>query len=321
MTTSASCPDIDPSSVSTSIIYQGTLDRFWLLEEICRRWTDPIIVVIYIEGHDTGEEPWSDIFDWKESCPQSKVIPYFGGDEMRPWEYPVNKLRNIGINALDTSHFIVVDMDFVPSFQLRETIHNNLAFAYNERDALVVPAFERYGDSCEEASGCKDIVRRDPSFIPSTFDDLTQCIKEENCDVFQSNINWTGHYSTRSELWLEKEWLKNERPRNIPCFESDRYEPYVVLRWCESFTPFYDERFEGYGKNKIEYISNMRYLDYKFSVLAGPGFVIHVPHARSITKESWENNEKDLHRRMDSLYKHFLIELREKYDEPKLGLC
>ena len=29
-----------------------------------------------------------------------------------------------------------------------------------------------------------------------------------------------------------------------------RYEPYVVLRTCDA--PLYDERFFGYGKNKIQ---------------------------------------------------------------------
>ena len=321
-TSSSSCSAIDSSSFSVSLVYQGTLDRVWILEETCKRWTDPIVVVIYIEGDDLGEDPWKKVFDWERVCPQSKVIPYYSGRELFPWEYPVNKLRNIGLNALETSHFIVVDIDFVPSSELKETVHSNFQFLLGSRDAMVIPAFERYGENCDNTDGCKDRVQKDPSFVPYTFEDLTRCIfQDENCSVFQSQINWTGHYSTRSELWLEKEWSIDKKPRSVTCFKSDRYEPYVVLRWCKGSSAYYDERFTGYGKNKIEYISHMRYLGYTFKVLAGPGYIIHVPHGRSTAKESWENNEEDLHRRMDSLYQTFLTDLELHHGKPLLGLC
>ena len=105
-------------------------------------------------------------------------------------------------------------------------------------------------------------------------------------------------------------------PRAIPCLDSLRYEPYVVVPWCTTTTtstttttPYYDERFHGYGKNKIQYLFHLRMLAYQFRVLP-EGFLVHVPHATSHTKELWNDQlHHQLHQEMDALYTTFLQEL------------
>ena len=44
--------------------------------------------------------------------------------------------------------------------------------------------------------------------------------------------------------------------RRLECFGSSRYEPYLVLPLTG--TPRYDERFSGYGKNKIQFVQHVR---------------------------------------------------------------
>ena len=334
--TSHACPELSSmSEPSVSLVMQSTLDRLWLLEETCERWKDPIVLVVYINNDELdriGEQnkPWMNAFDWDEKCPQVTIIPYFGDESEETRQYPVNKLRNVGLDALQTTHFMVVDVDFVPSETLGSAIRDNFSSLEGHRDALVVPAFERKNDEqhrCDTIAKCQELLREDSDFIPSDFNHLRECVHKEECIVFQSDVNWEGHYTTRSDTWLRGEWyeydndLKNEkRPRKINCFHTFRYEPYVVLRWCNGSTPYYDERFHGYGKNKIEYISHMRYVGYKFAVLPN-GFIVHHPHPESNAKESWNNNQNNMHENMDRLYYNFLDEIEMLHGEPYLSMC
>ena len=122
---------------------------------------------------------------------------------------------------------------------------------------------------------------------------------------------------------------KSKMMRTIPCFDSLRYEPYVVIRWCPSSSdekstttssnivpvaPYYDERFHGYGKNKIQLISHLRFMGYQFAVLPSGGFIVHNPHVESSSKAVWNNvHEHALHHTMDALYQSFLNELVSIY--------
>lgn len=131
--------------------------------------------------------------------------------------------------------------------------------------------------------------------------------------------------------------------RQIPCFDSNRYEPYVVTPWCPlqdttheitnrppsqrssiatPLSPYYDERFHGYGKNKIQHIAHLRAMGYRFSILPPTGFITHHPHAVSSTKLVWNDRshgEHDLHGDMDALYRSYLQELRERYGDSTVG--
>jgi len=98
-------------------------------------------------------------------------------------------------------------------------------------------------------------------------------------------------------------------------------EPYVVMPWCppsssetpRPITPYYDERFYGYGKNKIQHISHMRFRGFQFSVLP-QSFVVHHPHPESSVKQVWNNQkENTLHGKMDKLYRKYIAELENEY--------
>jgi hypothetical protein len=174
--------------------------------------------------------------------------------------------------------------------------------------ALVVPALERVSNKPSSL----DALKHNSSYLPRTMDELRRCMQAMECIVFQSNNNWEGHSSTRTH-----EWLDGSKLRRIECFDSMRYEPYVVVRFCPNdkkqlVAPWYDERFHGYGKNKIEYISHLRWMGYQFAVLPH-GFIVHNPHVESQAKKVWEDDSKSLHAEMDRLYPRFLQELDKMY--------
>jgi hypothetical protein len=127
--------------------------------------------------------------------------------------------------------------------------------------------------------------------------------------------------------------------KTVQCFDSFRYEPYVVLRWCpagqsepqrigqsapQRIAPYYDERFHGYGKNKIQHVVHLRAMGYQFAILP-EGFFVHFPHPKSKAKKRWRNVEDSkLRVAMDKLYVNFLRELFIKYRDTvdhMVGLC
>jgi hypothetical protein len=362
-TTTSSCPS--PTTITTTtttdgiqvtLVVQTSTDRLWLLEETCRRWTSHIVVVVFIphgsEENNTNNNNTDSLLD---DCnnPNIRILHYQATvEESHVENYPVNKLRNIGLDNVQTSHVMVMDVDFVPSQDLDRQIADALSKIIQETGttttnantntttttALVVPAFERKPPiECLTEDDCSKYLKSDTNFIPHTFEELRECYNDKHCVVFQSENNWDGHSTTQSDKWLDRQWYDDPTDtasfRSIPCFHTARYEPYVVLEWCGSgitttttldkttknvppLSPYYDERFHGYGKNKIELISHLRKSGTQFKVLP-EGFIVHNPHPESTVKQTWNDRDGDeskLHDSMDALYKTFLKELDVVYE-------
>lgn len=361
------CPlHLSEQDIQITLVIQASLNRIRVLQETCTRWKDPIVVVLAVLPDRENIDTVTALHEhYRQLCPHVEwVIHTMQGDEQDSEMYPVNFLRNLGLDRVQTSHVMVFDVDFVPSDNLADTVRtvlqeqklwqqyhhhplkdNKSPHDKGQKHALVVPAFERIlTPPCTTDEGCLQHLLHNSSFIPHSFDELATCYKSGDCIVFQSNINPAGHSSTRSVHWLQKQWYDDEmtfpeengenkkqqetrtlhRPRHLDCFDSARYEPYLVIRWCPATTtdsqqqnypiaPFYDERFHGYGKNKIEHVQHLRMMGYRFSVLP-KGFIVHNPHVESKVKQRWNNIEdSDLHRDMDHLYRKFLEELFDKY--------
>jgi hypothetical protein len=354
-TTFSSCPSPPPPTTTTTttdgiqvtLVVQTSTNRLWLLEETCRRWTSHIVVVVFIphgSENNTNNNSTDSLLD---ACnnPNIRILHYQATvEESRVENYPVNKLRNIGLDNVQTSHVMVMDVDFVPSQGLDRRIADALSKIIQETGttttALVVPAFERKPPiECLTEDDCSKYLKVDTNFIPHTFEELRECYNDKHCVVFQSENNWDGHSTTQSDKWLDRQWYDDPTDtssfRSIPCFHTARYEPYVVLEWCGSgittpatppnnnntkngppLSPYYDERFHGYGKNKIELISHLRKSGTQFKVLP-EGFIVHNPHPESTVKQTWNDRDGDdskLHDSMDALYKTFLKELDVMYE-------
>ena len=82
-------------------------------------------------------------------------------------------------------------------------------------------------------------------------------------------------------------------PLRLECFVGDFYEPFVVVRSCgkPAPPPLFDERFAGYGKNKLDWISSLR--DANFTFLAAKrAWIAHAPHAASDAKRKWASERR-----------------------------
>lgn len=339
-----------PKDISTTLVIQCSLDRIWLLTETCNRWTGPIVLVVYLPSEmvkDSVQMTFAidSIANLMTNCPQMTVLPHVHIDEKTAGNgistYPVNVMRNRGLGAVKTSHILIMDVDLIPSADLNDVIKDNLVDQVSSNDgkipmhAIVVPAFERkVNPPCSDIESCKGYLQKDPSFLPTLFNDMNECVRDNKCIVFQSDNNWEGHHTTKTQKWLKSEWYdepsendeqKTRTIRQIKCFDSLRYEPYVVLPWCPStpstkqqpLAPYYDERFYGYGKNKIQHISHLRYRGVPFYVLPR-SFVVHHPHPESSVKQVWNDKKKNnLHGEMDNLYAKYINELEAEYSDVK----
>ena len=197
------------------------------------------------------------------------LIPYQAKDEMELANaYPINKMRNDGLDEVKTSHVLLIDADFIPSVGLDDGVQKaiqetrgirmkkNSDRSKNTRGdddyhhfALVVPAFERALESrsypCEDMEDCIKFAAQNPEFMPRSMKNLNECVNGENhakCIVFNSVFNSNGHFDTKSDEWLKKMDKENITP--ISCI-SERYEPYIVIPWCPSQHDNYGTDSEG----------------------------------------------------------------------------
>ena len=221
----------------------------------------------------------------------------------RPF-YPINRLRNIAIRGVRTTHFIVFDRDMWPARRNRPR-HSRVAHTYRTLMALpssyldnpfivtIVPAFSISPSLLKHypCSSFKECVLRFRSshcvtirsipLMPATKQQLIQCANAHNCSVFRPRSRTHVHTPSLSDLqdYISSSWYKlppNSNARYMKCFRQRFMEPYVMVRNTPDL-PLFDERFIDYGFNKVEWIETLRYLGYEFYVLS-QAFAVDVPH-------------------------------------------
>lgn len=180
--------------------------------------------------------------------------PHGGMRGCDEWSRRAALRSNIAINAVSTSHFLVTDVDLWPSKTLYQ-IFLNLPTHYLAADnyAMVVPAFE-ISSNVHKSIGTEA--------VPDTFAGLQVCSDFSICQIFKHKTD--THTSTWYKRWWEQ--TEAEGAYKVPCFDSIRYEPYLLVPKAEQ-TPLFDERFVGYGKNKIQFVQHLRLLGFQFFVL------------------------------------------------------
>jgi hypothetical protein len=332
----------------------------------------------------------------------------------KQYTYPINELRNIGLDKVETSHVFLIDADFIPSVGLDKAILKSIAIVTKQDEeaaaaaaantnismaslsqkkyqyhALVVPAFERKFNSgvCKEQNieDCLKYTLQDPEFMPRSMESLINCtnmitsqklyglpgdtssnslfdgrhlvsedalILASKCIVFHSDYFLPGHGDTKTEEWLAGIDQQPETVRLIPCINTRFYEPYLAIPWCPSkllnhdtmdskvmfptmgssktqqeveawtpLSPYYDERFYGYGKNKMQHIVHLQQKGYAFSVIPPIGFLTHHPHPESKAKTYAHDNiteTKQTHNQlMINLFYKYKNELKSYYKRQK----
>ena len=203
--------------------------------------------------------------------------------------------------------FPIVDVDFRPSKNLHAMLHSKYSETsiLKEGKVVVCPAFESITDE-----------------RPSSLVSLKELVDNGQAEGFHVSHFPPGHGPTQ----FDKFWKKSlNSPHNIDETEyfwnesynvkkENKFEPYIVMASAD--VPLYDERFVGFGLNKISHLDSVaKVKGGEYLVLPGV-FLVAPKHEKS---ESWAkmhskpNSDQCKHNRMvrNALYKDFLLNLKK----------
>ena len=113
-------------------------------------------IAVYLKSQQEVEQ--LQLLLQKYSLPESISLSQYVTDN--PTEYPYNRLRNIALSKVVTSHFWVMDMDMWPCDHLYESLHAlDSRFLADDRLAVIVPSFE-YQEDMRECNDFEMCVNR-----------------------------------------------------------------------------------------------------------------------------------------------------------------
>ncbi|KAG7673128.1 hypothetical protein Ndes2526B_g05297 [Nannochloris sp. 'desiccata'] len=281
-----------------TLMTQLSADRLSMLENQCRTWPDPIIAAVYVPlfRNRTGGAPYvatyqnttmddiirgiNSFHQFMESTAQCALRIELVGQYLsrrNPQQYPINSLRNRALTLANTELVLMLDVDFVasPMLGLPEpgyrdpAVYNQMVEMTNKKKALVLPAFE-ITNRKQDLTMAQNYAR---SMVVAGKEQVQQGYKEGTLDAFNGRDAPWGHGPTNTT-----KWVRLSRPILYRVVYEPKYEPFVIL--SRRLAPWADERFVGYGGNKIAYINQLHGLGFGFH--AHPyGFAIHVPHVRT----------------------------------------
>jgi len=279
-----------------TVVTQLSVDRLPRLEELCSAWCGVVSAAVLIPSHGAPGRSKA----LREVALLHKKVESQGRcrldlavvDAMPPATagydamYPINALRNIALEQAQTDLVFLLDVDFVPSEGLYETLLSAFRELHHaclrHKAVLVVPAFEM------EVGG--PVARGKMELL-------------DGATAFHVGHFPKGHAPTNYRHW----WQASE-PYRVEYEEC--YEPYVVA--ARAHVPKYDERFRGYGMNKIVHIFHLHALGTAFFVLP-QHFVAAEPHPKSVSWETtYSSSRAQLQqRRIASLFRQARSELME----------
>ncbi|KAL3789050.1 hypothetical protein ACHAWO_004607 [Cyclotella atomus] len=286
---------LDVADISFTLVSQLSYDRIWMIPQHCKRWgNNPISVAVFSNRNAT--EVKDDAVS--KGCTEEQLtVQTVNREKYDPTgtEYPVNILRNLALSAVKTSHVIYADVDFWPASNLHAILTEPSVkerFASDPYLATVIPAFQMV----RQCSAWRDCKEKNIPKMPKDKEALLDMVAVRKASSFDPT-NKGGHGSTKYATWRSQE---EGNFVDLPCIQSNRYEPYLALRYCSDLPPF-QEGFTGYGKNKMSWAMQLRRSGYQFSQLGG-AFLVHYPHLDSKSREEWNKKPDLLHQKpLDAL--------------------
>eukprot|EP01136_Pigoraptor_vietnamica_P004172 Opistho-1_new@34232 len=303
-----------------TLLSHASLDRFDSLLLAFSEWDGPVSVALYAtrgvkDGPDGPKyrDEWAVAEETRRrlsadskflALAHRTTVVLVVGEEND--EYPINRLRNAARRNVKTGFVLLADADFVPSprsgrafrealnalREVRQTAGEEGREDWIDKTAFVVPAFEpamlprgKLGAYAKNVPadiawpGGKNVA---PALMPADFPRTKAALSEHmrggRVQQFQFKQKADAHGATNYD-----QWMLSSDPYVIdfdrPDYNVYNYEPYVIVRVTPTL-PEYDERFAGFGMNKVSFLIELSAAGYTFTVLPN-NWLIHVPHAET----------------------------------------
>lgn len=268
--------EYDPSEHDVTLVVHLSIDRLQVLHTLASHWPGPISAAIYLSEHDCSA--FLESLRMSETLSSRKNIGYHLVFRDHGLNYPINRLRNIALDNSITPYVFLSDVDFLPAHNLYEYLKQYIASAsasvangvvidesrhgvdghdeFLRRQALVVPVFESSQYKFE---------------FPAGKTELLQQISLGQVTMFREQLWPRGQAPTDYARWRTA-----TRPYDV-VWQLD-YEPFIVT--SRKHAPRFDERFVGFGWNKVEHAMRLAALGYEITVLP-EAFAVHNFHSAS----------------------------------------
>ncbi|CAH1993995.1 unnamed protein product [Acanthoscelides obtectus] len=245
--------DYKPVDNDVTFVAQLSYDRLQRIEELVKLWTGPISLTLYVS--DAELVKCISFITSSEVLKERTDIAYHAVFKDGEY-YPINKLRNVGLRNVQTPYVFLADIDFLPSKSLYINLVKHISdMGSLKKKALVVPAFE---------------IQKIGTSIPRNKRQLLSKLEDKSVIPFLSSVWAPGHAPTDYEKWktAEESYQVEWKPD---------YEPYIVVY---KDVVGYNEKFVGFGWNKVSHVMELEAQNYQFIVLPNV-FIVHTPHTPS----------------------------------------
>ncbi|KAI1237915.1 Glycosyltransferase-like protein LARGE2, partial [Lamprotornis superbus] len=268
-----------PNPTDVTLVAQLSMDRLQMLEAICKHWAGPISLALYMS--DAEAQQFLRYAQASEVLSARRNIAYHIVYKEGQF-YPINLLRNVALANTQTPYVFLTDIDFLPMYGLYDYLRNSIQQLElpQRKAALIVPAFETLHYRLT---------------FPKSKAELLSMLDMGSLYTFRYHVWPKGHAPTDYAKW---------RTATVPyrvAWQPD-FEPYVVVR---RDCPRYDQRFVGFGWNKVSHIMELDAQEYELLVLPN-AFMIHMPHAPSFDISKF---------RLSAGYRGCLQTLREEFHQ------
>ena len=241
------------SDNDVTLVAQLSMDRLQMLEPLCEHWSGPLSITLY--ASDSEVQQFIEFYS-SSSLKDYKRLGLHVVYKSSTNFYPINYLRNVALNNVNTPYVFLSDIDFIPMEGAYDYLLEAVKVLGTNLRALIVPAFETLFYKFTH---------------PTNKEELLEMLQDGRVSTFRSQVWTQGHAPTNFN-----HWMKATVPYKVKW--APNFEPYVVVR---SNVSRYDQRFAGFGWNKVSHIMELEAQEYKFVVLPSV-FMIHMPHSPSL---------------------------------------
>lgn len=280
---------------------QLSVSRLERFDRLLQHWDGPVSATIYL----VDESDLATLADYLRShsgllrrVTLTVLKPSYAGDTaslLARLRYPINRLRNLAIQAALSPYVLVIDVDFVPSPNMHSLLVEravpliDLADSRKDasptlkRTAVVIPTFalaKEYDDAGgfpQTMEEVEALYRADPQLAMLT---------DPNSGHGPTRPNRLFHQRARSPADVDSAPMSNPLINGADSYEvcyEPQWEPYYVL--ARASHPLYDERFTDQGGDKQSHALVLNVLGFRFVVMRDT-WVVHPPK-RDAESEAW----------------------------------